>query len=80
MRIDGHEVLGSSRCLLEEASESAKAVARGEMRDWALGEILAAQAKTGFTAEADFRQLTIGRGPEGHGAPAPPGVRDPAAV
>jgi peptidoglycan hydrolase-like protein with peptidoglycan-binding domain len=39
-------------CLLNEASESAKAIAKTDRRDWALGEILAAQAKAGFIEEA----------------------------
>ncbi len=42
----------TARCLLDEASESVKAVFRPEMRDWALGEILAAQARAGLTAQA----------------------------
>jgi peptidoglycan hydrolase-like protein with peptidoglycan-binding domain len=39
-------------CLLVEASESAKAINKSARRDWALGEILAAQAKAGFTQDA----------------------------
>ncbi len=39
-------------CLLGEASESAKAVFRNEMRDWVLGEILVVQARAGFTPDA----------------------------
>ena len=39
-------------CLLAEASESAKAIHEVDRRDWALGEILAAQAKAGFTHNA----------------------------
>ncbi|MDP6788107.1 MAG: peptidoglycan-binding domain-containing protein [Rhodospirillales bacterium] len=39
-------------CLLTEASESAKAIHKTDRRDWALGEILAAQAKAGFTKDA----------------------------
>ena len=39
-------------CLLAEASESAKAIHETDRRDWALGEILAAQAKAGFTQNA----------------------------
>ncbi len=35
-------------CLLKEAVESAKAIGRAEMRDWALGEILIAQARAGL--------------------------------
>jgi tetratricopeptide (TPR) repeat protein len=34
-------------CLLGEAVETSKAIADGDQRDWALGELLAAQAKTG---------------------------------
>ncbi len=40
------------RCLLREASESAKAVFRPELRDWALGEILVAEARAGLTEKA----------------------------
>ena len=39
-------------CLLAEASESAKAINKTDRRDWALGEILATQAKAGFTRDA----------------------------
>ena len=39
-------------CLLAEASESAKAIHKTDRRDWALGAILAAQAKAGFTKDA----------------------------
>jgi peptidoglycan hydrolase-like protein with peptidoglycan-binding domain len=42
----------SPHCLLLEASESAKAIPKEDMRDWALGEILAAQAKAGLTEDA----------------------------
>ena len=42
----------SPHCLLAEASESAKAIPKEEMRDWALGEILASQAKAGLTEDA----------------------------
>ena len=45
-------------CLLNEAAESAKAIHKDDMRDWALGEILAAQAKAGMTREA---MLTVSR-------------------
>ncbi len=48
------------RCLLAEASESAKAIYKPEMRDWALGEILAAQAKAGFAKEAMQTVARIG--------------------
>ncbi len=40
------------RCLLGEASESVKAVFRPELRDWALGEILVAEARAGLTDNA----------------------------
>jgi peptidoglycan hydrolase-like protein with peptidoglycan-binding domain len=40
------------RCLLAEASESVKAVFRPELRDWALGEILVAEARAGLTEGA----------------------------
>lgn len=40
------------RCLLGEASESVKAVFRPELRDWALGEILVAEARAGLTEDA----------------------------
>lgn len=42
----------TARCLLREASESAKAVAKADLRDWALGEVLVSQAKAGLVAEA----------------------------
>ena len=40
------------RCLLTEALESAKAVYKPELRDWALGEILVAQARAGLGTDA----------------------------
>jgi lipopolysaccharide biosynthesis regulator YciM len=40
------------RYLLAEASESVKAVARPELRDWALGELLVAEARAGLTEDA----------------------------
>lgn len=40
------------RCLLQEAVESAKAIFKDELRDWAFGEILAAQARAGLADEA----------------------------
>ncbi|MBC8339185.1 MAG: peptidoglycan-binding protein [Rhodospirillales bacterium] len=40
------------RCLLTEALESAKAVFKAELRDWALGEILVAQARAGLGPDA----------------------------
>lgn len=39
-------------CLLTEAAESAKAIGKDELRDWAFGEILAIQAKAGLTDDA----------------------------
>lgn len=39
-------------CLLHEAGESAKAIAKAELRDWALGEILIAEARAGLGARA----------------------------
>ena len=39
-------------CLLGEAAESSKAIHSEDQRDWALGELLAAQAKAGLAAEA----------------------------
>lgn len=42
----------TTRCLLHEASESAKAVFKNELRNWALGEILAAQARVGLSKDA----------------------------
>ncbi|MBT6608343.1 MAG: hypothetical protein HOB37_07760 [Rhodospirillaceae bacterium] len=46
------------RCLLNEASESVKAVFRPELRDWALGEILVTQARAGLT---EYAMLTARR-------------------
>jgi len=40
------------RCLLEESRESVKAVFKPELRDWALGEILVAQARAGLSERA----------------------------
>lgn len=40
------------RCLLIEASASARDIDKPEMRDWALGEILTAQARAGLAADA----------------------------
>jgi len=39
-------------CLLTEALESAKAIAKAELRDWALGEILIAEARAGLGEKA----------------------------
>lgn len=40
------------RCLLAEGFESAKAVSKRDLRDWAMGEILAAQARAGLMTQA----------------------------
>ena len=40
------------RCLLAEGFESAKAVAKRDLRDWAMGEILTAQARAGLVGQA----------------------------
>lgn len=40
------------RCLLEEAVESAKAIPRDDIRNWAFGDILVAQARAGLSDEA----------------------------
>ncbi len=40
------------RCLLAEGFESAKAVVKRDLRDWAMGEILAAQARAGLMKQA----------------------------
>ena len=45
-------------CLLDEALESAKAVADRKFRDWALGDIVVAQIKAGF---AQLAFDTVGR-------------------
>jgi len=50
----------SERCLLHEAVESAKSVFKLELRDWAYGEILVAQAKAGLLAEAVSTVRRIG--------------------
>ncbi len=42
----------TARCLLSEAAESSKAIAQADLRDWALGEVLAAQAMAGLAKEA----------------------------
>ncbi len=42
----------SVRCLLAEASESAKAVSDTQRRDWAFAEILAVQTRAGLGADA----------------------------
>lgn len=42
----------TSLCLLAEALESAKAIAKAELRDWALGEILIAEARAGLGEKA----------------------------
>ena len=40
------------RCLLGAALQSVTSVSRGDMRDWALGEILVTQTRAGFAADA----------------------------
>ena len=40
------------RCLLIEAADSARDIDKPEMRDWALGEILTAQARAGLAQDA----------------------------
>lgn len=40
------------KCLLAEASQNAIAIFKAELRNWALGEILVAEAKAGLVAEA----------------------------
>ena len=47
-------------CLLAESSESAKAVAKAELRDWALGEILVVQARAGLADAAMGSARRIG--------------------
>ncbi|SCA55583.1 exported hypothetical protein [Candidatus Terasakiella magnetica] len=42
----------TSNCLLQEAVESSRAVFEDDMRDWALGEILAAQVRVGLEGDA----------------------------
>lgn len=42
----------SPNCLLNEAVESAKAIFKDELRDWALGEILGAQGRAGLAEDA----------------------------
>ncbi|MCW9034978.1 MAG: peptidoglycan-binding protein [Rhodospirillales bacterium] len=42
----------TATCLLFEAAESAKAIPKKDRRDWALGEILAAQTKAGLIRQA----------------------------
>lgn len=53
------------RCLLTEARESVKAVFKPELRDWALGEILVAQARAGLS---DWAMQTAS------------GIRDPRLI
>ena len=44
--------LPATMCLLSEALESAKAIGKAELRDWALGEILIAEARAGLGERA----------------------------
>lgn len=48
----------TAQCLLHEAAESAKAIPKDNMRDWALGELLAAQARAGLV---DSAMTTVAR-------------------
>jgi len=50
----------SEQCLLNEAVESAKAIHKNELRDWAFGEILVAQAKAGLLDDAISTVQRIG--------------------
>lgn len=50
----------SERCLLNEAVESAKAIFKPELRDWAYGEILVSQAKAGMIDDAIATVRRIG--------------------
>jgi hypothetical protein len=50
----------NERCLLNEAVESAKAIFKPELRDWAYGEILVSQAKAGMIDEAIATVRRIG--------------------
>ena len=50
----------SEHCLLTEAVESAKAIFKPELRDWAYGEILVSQAKAGLIDEAISTVRRIG--------------------
>lgn len=51
---DASECFGNPtpKCLLDEASQSAIAIFKNELRDWALGEILVSEAKAGLVSEA----------------------------
>jgi tetratricopeptide (TPR) repeat protein len=42
----------TSKCLFDEASQSATAIFKSELRDWALSEILVAEAKSGMVSKA----------------------------
>lgn len=42
----------TARCLLNEATESAKAIPKADMRDWVMGEILTSQARAGLADDA----------------------------
>ena len=42
----------TARCLLDEATESAKAIPKADMRDWVMGEILTSQARAGLADDA----------------------------
>ncbi len=42
----------TARCLLNEATESAKAIPKADTRDWVMGEILTSQARAGLADDA----------------------------
>jgi peptidoglycan hydrolase-like protein with peptidoglycan-binding domain len=42
----------TARCLLDEATESAKSIPKADMRDWVMGEILTSQARAGLADDA----------------------------
>ena len=50
----------TEKCLLNEAVESAKAIFKPELRDWAYGEILVSQAKAGMIDDAIATVRRIG--------------------
>ena len=50
----------TASCLLAESSESAKAVFKDELRDWALGELLVVQARAGLADSAMTSARRIG--------------------
>lgn len=50
--VDACLVAPTPRCLLNEATESARSVSSPGRRDWALGEVLVSQVLTGLSADA----------------------------